>query len=92
MVPDIKERIETLSLPASSTIRQAMQIIDRGALGLALLVESETKRFIGLVTDGDIRRALLNGYGLESKVSEVSRPEVENSSHRNVCRPDSDDV
>lgn len=75
MVPDIKERIETLSLPVSSTIRQAMQIIDRGALGLALLVESETKRFVGLVTDGDIRRALLNGYGLESQVSEVSRPE-----------------
>lgn len=75
MIPDIKERIEAISLPATSTIRQTMQTIDRGALGLALLVEPETKRFFGLVTDGDIRRALLGGFGLESPVSEIPRPE-----------------
>jgi len=75
MTVDVKERIEAMSLPATGTIRQAMQAINRGALGLALLIEPETKRFMGLVTDGDIRRALLNGYGLESPVSVVPRPE-----------------
>jgi len=52
-----------------------MQAIDRTGLGLALLVEPDTKRFVGLVTDGDIRRALLNGYGLKSPVAIVPRPE-----------------
>jgi len=75
MVPDIKEQIEAMSLPASSTIRQAMRSIDQGAFGVAFLVEPETKRFVGLVTDGDIRRALLNGYGLEARVSDVPHPE-----------------
>lgn len=73
MVSDIKERIEAMSLPAKGTIRQTMRAINRGALGLALLVEPETKRFMGLITDGDIRRALLNGYGLESPVSDIPR-------------------
>jgi perosamine synthetase len=41
---------------------------------LALLVDPETERFVGLVTDGDIRRALLDGYGLESSVAIVPRP------------------
>ena len=71
----MKERIEAISLPATGTIRQAMKAINRGALGLALLIEPDTKRFSGLVTDGDIRRALLNGYGLESPVAAVRRSE-----------------
>ncbi len=75
MASGIKERIEAMSMPATGTIRQAMRSIERGALGVALLIEPGTKRFVGLVTDGDIRRALLNGYGLESPVSLVSRPE-----------------
>jgi len=75
MTLEIKEVIEAMSLPASGTLRQAMWAIDQGALGLALLIEPDTKRFVGLVTDGDIRRALLNGHGLESPVATVSRPE-----------------
>ena len=75
MTSGIKERIEVMSLPATGTIRQAMQAINHGALGLALLIEPDTKRFVGLVTDGDVRRALLNGYGLESPVATVQRPD-----------------
>ncbi|MCO6451616.1 MAG: aminotransferase class I/II-fold pyridoxal phosphate-dependent enzyme [Caldilineales bacterium] len=61
-------------MPASSTIREVMQAIDRGALGLALLVDAENNAFVGLATDGDIRRALLAGLGLESSVAGVPRP------------------
>jgi len=75
MTLDMKERIISISLPSTGTIRDAMQAIDQGALGLTLLIESGTERFMGLVTDGDIRRALLNGYGLESPVASVPRPE-----------------
>lgn len=73
---DIAKKIETMSIPVNSTIRQAMQAIDRGALGLALLVELETRRFSGLITDGDIRRSLLNGHGLESPVDAIERPKA----------------
>lgn len=68
-------QINSISISVDSTIRQAMQAIDRGAMGLALLIEPATERFVGLVTDGDIRRALLNGHGLESPVTTVPRPE-----------------
>ncbi len=71
----MKERIEAMSLFADGTIRQAMRTIDKGGLGVAFLIESQTGRFVGLVTDGDVRRALLGGYGLESPVSQVPRPD-----------------
>lgn len=55
MVPHLKQRIDVMSLPAASTIRQTMQTIDKGALGLALLIEPKTKRFVGLVLDDNER-------------------------------------
>jgi perosamine synthetase len=72
---DVQKRIEAMSLSVDGSIRQAMQAINQGALGVSLLIDPETKLFRGLVTDGDIRRALLNGYGLESPVASVPRPE-----------------
>lgn len=79
MSPNVQERIKAMSLPFNSTIRQAMQAIDQTGLGMALLVEPETRRFVGLVTDGDIRRALLNGQGLEGLAVDVPRPEPKTS-------------
>ena len=70
----MKEKIQKISIPVDSSIRQAMSAIDKGALGIALLIEPDTQRFVGLVTDGDIRRALLSGHGLESPISLVPRP------------------
>jgi perosamine synthetase len=74
MNSDIKNKIQNISIPLSGTIRDAMQVIDRGALGVALLVDPGTHEFKGLITDGDIRRALLKGNGLESPVRQISRP------------------
>jgi len=74
MINNIKVLIKAISISKSATIRQAMQAIDQGALGLALLTDPDTNQFAGLVTDGDIRRALLNGFGLESCVCDVPRP------------------
>lgn len=74
MIENIQHLIENISISKSATIREAMQAVDRGAIGLALLVNPETNQFAGLVTDGDIRRALLGGLGLESIVDDVPRP------------------
>jgi perosamine synthetase len=72
-VKDVDKKIRSISVPEDTSIREAMQAIDRGGLGLALVVD-EDQRMVGIVTDGDLRRALLAGMGLESSVSEVERP------------------
>ncbi len=74
MNPEIQNTITILTVPSNATIRQAMQAIDRGALGIALIVEPETRRFVGLITDGDVRRALLSDSGLESPVLAIRHP------------------
>lgn len=72
----MKVEIKQICIDEGSSIRQTMQAINQGGLGLAILVDSATRRFMGLVTDGDVRRALLGGLGLESPVREVSRPQT----------------
>lgn len=69
-----KDKIEHLFIPYDGTIRQAMKAIGQGKLGTVIIVEAESKSFLGLVTDGDIRRALLSGYGLETSLEFVDRP------------------
>ncbi len=71
----INKSIRDMSIPLDSTIRHALQAIDNGALGTALLIEPGSDTFKGLITDGDIRRALLKGFGLESPVNAITRPQ-----------------
>ena len=56
-----------MTCPSSSTIREAMETIGRGAGQVALLLDPED-RFEALVSDGDIRRALLAGARLDDPV------------------------
>lgn len=69
-----QKQLQTICIPSTSTIRQTLQAIDAGALGVAFLIDPETNSFVGLVTDGDVRRALLGGMGLQSSVADVPRP------------------
>jgi dTDP-glucose pyrophosphorylase len=46
---------------------EAMKIIDASAMQIALVVDDQS-RLVGVVTDGDIRRALLKGLSLEEPV------------------------
>ena len=76
MEVDMKEKIQIMSVHSNCSIRKTMNAINEGALGAALLIDPESERFVGMVTDGDIRRALLKGLGLESPVTEVQRPKT----------------
>ena len=76
MIRCISKQIEAISVDITATIRETMQAIERGGLGIALLHDATTGRFLGLVTDGDIRRALLDQCGLESPIGEVPHPET----------------
>lgn len=53
-----------------ATLAQVLKVIDDGAIQIALVTD-ETYHLAGTVTDGDIRRALLRGRGLETPIHEV---------------------
>ncbi len=71
---EVAERIRLITVPPTASVRQAMQAIEVGALGVVLVAETPSGRFQGLLTDGDIRRALLQGVGLESPLAAIPRP------------------
>ncbi len=54
-----------------STLLQAIEVIDRGALAICCLVDAEN-RLQGVLTDGDVRRALLSGRPLTAAALEVA--------------------
>lgn len=53
-----------------STIQQAIQCLDVSGMQIVLVV-SDDEVLVGTLTDGDIRRALLKGYSLQTPVDEV---------------------
>jgi dTDP-glucose pyrophosphorylase len=54
-------------LPPKATIRKAIEIIESGAMKIALVVD-ENFKLLGTLTDGDLRRAILAGKGLEDNI------------------------
>src|SRR4051812_43581233 len=62
--------IEEMLVNETSNIQQALKIIDTNAQGTAFVVGAK-KNIVGVLTDGDIRRALISGKKLESAVSEI---------------------
>ncbi len=56
-----------------NTIRDALEIINNEALRVVLVVDQE-QALLGVVTDGDIRRGLLNNLPLTESVSNVMNP------------------
>jgi dTDP-glucose pyrophosphorylase/predicted transcriptional regulator len=55
-------------LTPQSSIREALEIINREALRIALVV-NENHELLGVITDGDIRRGILNNIELAEKVT-----------------------
>ena len=62
--------IDKIKLTMSSTIKEALNIIESGAIQIALVVDSKNK-LLGTVTDGDIRRGLLDGLNLDSNIESI---------------------
>ena len=60
-----KTEIDSLMMPETAIIRDALQCFDRSGIQAVLLCDKEG-RLAGLVTEGDVRRALLSGHGLLS--------------------------
>lgn len=61
---------EGIRLAINSTIKEALSIIDSGAMKIALVLDGENK-LLGTVSDGDIRRGLLNGLTLNDSINSI---------------------
>lgn len=61
---------DNIKLNQSSTIKEALKIIDGGALQIALVINDDDL-LIGTITDGDVRRGLLSGLDLDSSIESI---------------------
>ena len=63
-------KISKIKLKSTATIKQALKIISRGAIQIAIVVDKNNK-LVGTITDGDVRRGLLKGYDLNSSIKPI---------------------
>lgn len=63
---------ETTIVELESTIFDAIQAIDRGGSQVAIVTDKH-QRLNGVVTDGDVRRAILKGMQLSEPVSKIMK-------------------
>jgi len=67
-------QLRMLCVPKTKNLKEVMQRIDINGYGIAVVVDKD-KHLLGIVTDSDIRRALLNGVSLTSPVENVMNKE-----------------
>lgn len=62
---------KNLFITEKNSIEDAIKAINKGAKQIALVIKN--KKLIGLITDGDIRRGLLEGLSFDDKVEKVMK-------------------
>ena len=62
--------IKQIVIKDNITLKEAMKVIDHGAVHTAMIVDDEGK-LQGIVTDGDIKRAILSGVDNKSSISRI---------------------
>jgi len=62
--------MELPTILENESIKKAMEVINRYGLGIVFVVDNEEK-LVGVVTDGDIRRAILSGISVNTPVSKI---------------------
>jgi len=66
----MKTDLTAICVSPATSCREAIAFIDRNGKGI-VLVTSPQGKFLGTVTDGDLRRAILAGKSLEKPVGEI---------------------
>ena len=56
---------------SGSTVKQALGVLNDLSQDAILFVVDENNKLIGSLTDGDVRRGLLNDFTVESKIDEI---------------------
>lgn len=62
--------LDQITLLDTASVQQVLLAIDRGAVQIVLIVDTNGC-LVGTVTDGDIRRGLLNGASLDQPVAQL---------------------
>jgi dTDP-glucose pyrophosphorylase/predicted transcriptional regulator len=86
------ENIEDIIVKESTSILEVLQIIDKSSKQLAIVVD-KNKKLLGTISDGDIRRALLNNISLNESVKNIyfktpTTASINNSKEEiiNICK------
>ena len=61
---------DKVKVSPSCTIQEVLKIIDSGAIKIAIVVDKNNK-LLGTITDGDIRRAILDGKSLKDSIKDI---------------------
>jgi dTDP-glucose pyrophosphorylase len=62
--------MKNINISKGATIREALEIIQKGTMQIALIVD-EKNMLLGTLTDGDIRRGLLKGLSLNNTIESL---------------------
>lgn len=65
-----KTKLKSLLIPTDITIKQAMQKLSETQERILFVVDKKDK-LLGTITDGDIRRGLINGIGFDNNVESL---------------------
>lgn len=64
---------KNICISQDKSILDAISIIDRGVCQTALVTDADY-RLLGVVSDGDVRRAILRGHDLRTPVAQIMNP------------------
>ena len=64
------QKLDDVFISEKNVLREVITALNRNWRGIVLIVD-EARRLMGTITDGDIRRAILSGKGLETPVAEL---------------------
>ena len=67
---DLEKDIAAYCVDDTADVRRAVEVIDRNKDGIALVIDN-AKTLLGTVTDGDVRRYLLNGGQFSDPVGDL---------------------
>ena len=65
-----KDELKKYTVSIKTTIYEALSLVDQNSRQMAILVDQD-QCIIGVITDGDIRRAILKGIPLDSPIISV---------------------
>ncbi len=66
--------IKDILVDTDTSIKETIKVIDRGARQIALVVDHKGK-LLGTVTDGDVRRGIIGGIDLNSRITKIMNKE-----------------
>ena len=73
MTPDLLKKHPEIALPPTAALRRAIEVMTKVRFSVALVVGKDRK-LLGIITDIDVRKALLAGKDLKSPVAKVMNP------------------